>query len=33
VRQPRSVKQIVIVSEGAATDVTLTLDFTPVPNQ
>jgi 5-hydroxyisourate hydrolase-like protein (transthyretin family) len=31
--QPVSVKQIVTVNEGAATDVTLTLDLTPVPNQ
>jgi hypothetical protein len=33
VRQSVSVKQIVTVSEGAASEVALTLDFTPVPNQ
>jgi hypothetical protein len=32
-RQPVFVKQIVTVNEGAPTDVTLTLDLTPVPNQ
>jgi hypothetical protein len=33
VRPPMSAKQIVIVNEGAAADVTLTLDLTPPPNQ
>ena len=32
-RPPMSAKQIVTVSDGAATDVTLTLDLTPPPNQ
>jgi hypothetical protein len=32
-RPPMSAKQIVIVNEGAAADVTLTLDLTPTPNQ
>lgn len=32
-RPPMSVKQIVTVNEGAATDVTLILDLTPPPNQ
>jgi hypothetical protein len=33
VRPPMSAKQIVIVNEGAAAEVTLTLDLTPPPNQ
>ena len=33
IRPPMSVKQIVIVNEGAAAEVTLTLDLTPPPNQ
>ena len=33
VRPPMSAKQIVIVNDGAAADVTLTLDLTPPPNQ
>lgn len=32
-RPPMSIKQIVTVNEGAATDVTLILDLTPPPNQ
>src|SRR5262249_45037283 len=32
-RPPMSAKQIVTVNEGAAAEVTLTLDLTPSPNQ